>query len=158
MGQGHAYYIIYKERSKGGELGFYIGGRGRDSLVIKLQGKSIKRVFHDTLSVLSQYGGIIPVEVTDSLKTYAVREDLGPVIGAYLLTLRRARNYNKWHRFLKKLMNDEYPGVAIVLSNFLQIALELSKAWRNFDEKGDSRKAYDIVSSVLKHFINKLRP
>jgi hypothetical protein len=154
----YTYYIIYKEFSKVAEMDFNIGGEAKDSTIIRLKGRSIKKVFHDTIILLSRYGGIIPVEVADARKVYAVREDLGSLVGAYLLMLRRARNYSKWHRFLERLLNEEFPGVAIVLSNFLEIALELSKMWTIVSDKKriQSQKAFDIVSSTLKHFVNKL--
>ncbi len=154
----HTYYIIYKEYSKTSEISFNIGGKARDSMIIRLKGKNIKKVFHDTVNLLSRYGGIIPVEITDSKKIYAVREDLGPLVGAYILMLRRARNYSKWHKFLERLLNDDLPGAAIVLSSFLEIALELSKVWVAVNSKNRIRtqKAFDIISSTLKHFADKL--
>lgn len=156
----HAYYIIYKEFPKVAEIRFNIGGEAKDSTVIRLKGRSIKKVFHDTITLLSRYGGIIPVEVTDARKVYAVREDLGPVLGAYFLMLRRARNYRKWHRFLERLLNEEFPGVAMALSSFLEMALGLSKTWTVASDRKRTRsqKALDIVSSTLKHFVNKLNP
>ncbi len=150
----HAYYIIYKEYSKIAEMSFNIGGETKDSMIIRLKGKSIKKVFYNTTNLLSRYGGIIPVEITDSKKIYAVREDLGPLVGAYLLMLRRARNYNRWHKFLERLLSEEFPGVVTVLSSFLEMALELSKIWSVAGTR--SQKAFDIVSSTLKHFANRL--
>lgn len=154
----HAYYIVYREHSKTAEMSFNIGGKTKDSMVIRLKGKSIKKVFHDTVNLLSRYGGIIPVEIADSRKIYAVREDLGPLVGAYILMIRRARNYGKWHKFLERLLNEEHPGVAIILSGFLEMALELSKTWTVSGGKNriQPQKAFDIVSSTLKHFVNKL--
>jgi len=154
----HTYYIIYKEYSKTFEIGFNIGGKAEDSTIIRLKGKNIKKVFHDTVNLLSRYGAVIPVEMTDSKKIYAIREDLGPLVGAYILMLRRARNYSRWHKFLERLLNEEFPGAAIVLSNFLEMALELSKVWVavNSKNKIQTQKAFDITSSTLKHFVDKL--
>ena len=152
------YYIIYKEYSKIAEMSFNIGGKTKDSMIIKLKGKSIKKVFRNTINLLSCYGGIIPMEISDSKRIFAIREDLGPLVGAYILMLRRARNYNKWHRFLERLLNEEYPGVVTVLSNFLEMALKLSKTWTVADSKNriQSQKAFDILSSTLKHFVDRL--
>ncbi len=154
----YTYYMIYKEYSKIAEMSFNIGGEAKDSMIIKLKGKSIKKVFHNMVNLLSRYGGIIPIEITDSKRIYAVREDLGPLVGAYILMLRRARNYSKWHKFLERLLNEELPGVVTVLSNFLEMALELSKMWTVAGSKNrtQSQKAFDIISSTLKHFVDRL--
>lgn len=154
----YAYYLIFKESSRGGELYFNIGGTSKDSTIVKLRGRRVKEIFGDTVKLLSRYGGIIPQEITDAEKTYGIKEDLGPIIGAYILLLRRARNYKKWHSFLKRLLNEEFPGIAIILSNFLNMALELSKTWTTTNSNGKvkSKKALDIISSTLKHFADRV--
>jgi len=146
----HSYYLIYWESPKAHKVSFNIGGDSKESALITLQGKNIKRVFINTVRLLSRYGGIIPVETSDHKKIYTIREDLGPLIGTYILLLRRARNYDKWHRFLERILNEEFPGVATVLTSFLETAIELSKTW------AETGKAFDIVSSTLKHFVNSL--
>ena len=88
---------------------------------------------------------------------YTIREDLGPIIGAHLILVRRARNVDKWNSFLQELLEGLYVGVAKAFSSFLEIALELSRSMH------DKRKSYslpplvaDALSSALKRFVNKI--
>jgi hypothetical protein len=102
----------------------------------------------------------VPLRVTESEEVYSVREDLGPIVGAYFLMLWRARNYRKWESFLAQLLDEKLPGVANSMTLFLEAAIDYSKATR--EKKGRrrgsslSRKALDIFSSVLRQFAEKV--
>jgi len=102
-------------------------------------------------------GQRVPSRVSDYEQIYTIREDLGPIIGAYLVLVRRARNIEKWSLFLQELLEGRYAGVAKAFSSFLEIALELSKSMH------DKRKSYslspivaDALSSALKQFVDKI--
>ena len=44
-----------------------------------------EKVFKKIVSTLSRYGAITPIEIGEKVQTYAIREDVGPVVGALSL-------------------------------------------------------------------------
>ena len=124
---------------------------------MRLGGKSAETVFRSVIGALAKYGAATPSRVSDDEQVYTIREDLGPVIGAYLVLVRRARNIEKWSLFLQELLKGRYAGVAKAFFSFLEIALELSKTMHG------RRRGYtispvvaDALSSALKRFVDKI--
>ncbi len=155
----HTYYIILKRRSRGYEILCNIGSESSVTTVLRLNGKNTDRIFKGIISALAKQGAAIPSRVSDYEQVYSIREDLGPVVGAYLILVRRARNIEKWSRFFRALLDGHYIGVAKAFSAFLELAIELS---RSMPMKG-SGKAYtlspivvDALSTALKHFVDKI--
>ncbi len=157
-----AYYIVLRVRNKGvGEILFNIGGEGESTTFIRVNGVNAVSVFKKLIGLLSKQGAVVPVRITDRERVYSIREDLGPVIGAYMLLLRRARNYEKWFVFLEELLDEKYPGVASVLTVFLEMAIEFSKTRWASVKKGGYRATLspvvlDVFSSSLKHFVDRI--
>lgn len=154
-----AYYIILKKRSKGYEILYNIGSESSVATVLRLNGRNADRIFKDIVSNLAKQGAVVPVRISDYEQTYSIREDLGPVVGAYLILIRRARNIDKWSGFFRALLNEHYPGVARAFSSFLELAIELS---RSIPEK-PSGKGYTLspivvnaLSAALKKFVDKI--
>ncbi len=156
--EGYAFYLTYKKYSKKPELSFSIGGTTKESTIIRLKGKYVDEIFSKLLTTLSKYGAVIPVEVAENRRIYTIREDLGPLVGAYLILLRRARNYNRWHKFLERLLEEEYPGIASALAGMLDITLELSKALITPTKRNTTiaPPVLDIMSSTLKQFVKSI--
>jgi hypothetical protein len=142
---------------RGYEVLYNVGGEGSVACVLRLNGKSAERVFRDVIEALAKHGATVPTRISNNEQVYTIREDLGPVIGAYLVLVRRARNIEKWSSFLQELLEGRYAGVARALSSFLEIALELSKSIHG------KRRGYtispivaDALSSALKRFVDKI--
>jgi len=153
----YTYYLILRRGNRGYEVLYNIGGESSATRVLRLSGKNVERVFRDIIETLARHGATVPSRVSDYEQIYTIREDLGPIIGAYLVLVRRARNIEKWSLFLQELLEGRYAGVAKAFSSFLEIALELSKSMH------DKRKSYslspivaDALSSALKQFVDKI--
>lgn len=158
MSKNYTYYITFNKKPKYSEMSFHIGGESKEFIVAKVQGKKVHKLFTHLITTLSRHGGVVPIEVTDCRKVFAVREDLGPIIGAYMILLRRARDYNRWNRFLEALLDEKYPGFAIALINFLEMAIELSKIGHIHARKSGNIPYWilDLVSPSLKQFARNL--
>jgi len=156
--EGYAFYLTYRKNSKKPELSFSIGGTTKESTIIRLKGKYVDKIFSELIITLSKYGAVIPVEVAENRRTYTVREDLGPLVGVYLILLRRARNYNRWHKFLERLLEEEYPGIASALASMLDITLELSKSLTTPTKRDTTIEpsVLDMMSSTLKQFVKSI--
>ena len=153
------YYIILKKRSKGYEILYNIGSESNVTSVLRLNGKNSNKIFKNIIGTLAKQGAVIPSKVSDYEQVYSVREDLGPVVGAYLILVRRARNIEKWSKFFRALLDGYYAGVAKAFSAFLELAIELSR----FIHTKSTSKGYtlspivaDALSTALKHFVDKI--
>lgn len=154
-----AYYVILKRGAGRASLSFNVGSPKDAAALVKLKGKHMPEVFAGLVNILSRRGSIVPLKVTEAEEVYSVREDLGPVVGAYLLMLWRARNYGKWERFLSQLLDEKLPGAANAMALFLEAAVDYSKATRG-QGRGRrgvvlTRQALEVFSSTLRQFADK---
>jgi len=154
---GYTYYLILRRGRKGYEVLYNIGNESGVTSVLRLGGKNAERVFKDVVEALARHGASIPSRVSDYEQVYTIREDLGPIVGAYLVLVRRARNVERWSSFLRELLEGHYAGIARALSSFLEVALELSRYMH------DRKRSYslspvvaDALSSALKRFVNRI--
>ena len=155
----HAYYIILRRKSQGSEVLYNIGSESSITTVLRLGGKNTDRVFRSVIEALARQGAAIPLRVSGSEQVYSIREDLGPVVGAYLVLARRARNIEKWGKFFGELLNGRYAGVAKAFSAFLEMAIELSKTTPSRKRGRDyaiSSVVADALSSALKRFVDRI--
>lgn len=153
------YYIILKRRSKSYEILYNIGSKSSMATVLRLNGKNANKMFKSIIENLARQGAALPLRVSDYEQVYNVREDLGPVVGAYLILIRRARNIEKWSKFFKALLDGQYVGIAKAFSSFLELAIELSRSM----QKPSAGKHYalspiviDALSTALKRFVDKI--
>lgn len=153
------YYIILKRRSRGYEMLYNIGGESSITTILRLNGRNANAIFKNIITALAKQGAVIPTRASDYEQVYTIREDLGPVVGAYLILIRRARNIEKWNDFFKALLDGQYAGVAKALSIFLELAIELSRSMpgkRSSKSYTLSPIVVDALSTALKSFINKV--
>jgi len=155
----YTYSIILRRRSRGSEVLYNIGSESSITTVLRLSGKNTDKVFRSVVEALARQGAAIPLRVSGSEQVYSIREDLGPVVGAYLILVRRARNVEKWGKFFSELLDGHYAGVAKAFSTFLEIAIELSKATSSGKRGRDhtiSPVVADALSSALKQFVDRI--
>jgi len=157
----YTYYITLRRRGNFPELRYYIGGESELTAVLKLSGKYSEQVFSSVVGTLARCGGCVPVKVSGEELTYGIREDLGPIVGAYLILVRRSRDVERWGKFLAELVEGEHVGVAKAFTVFLEVAIEMSRAVRLYSPRRRERYALaphvlDALSSALKQFVNKL--
>jgi hypothetical protein len=89
-----------------------------------------------------------------------VRDDVGPVLGAYLILIRRAQKIDYWIAFLDELLTGRYSRLGETFSTFLESTIDLSKGLTLKNQKRDYILSPAIVSSfssALKVFIKTLK-
>jgi len=153
------YYVILRRRREGYEILYNVGNESSVATVLRLGGKVTDKIFRSIVENLAKQGAAIPLKISDSEQVYSIREDLGPVVGAYLILVRRARNIEKWSEFFEALLDGYYAGVAKAFASFLELAIELSKSV----QKPSAKRRYTIspivaeaLSSALKQFVDKI--
>jgi len=155
----YAYYIMLEKKSRGYEVVYSIGGEGSVTAVIRLEGKRAGEIFRGVIEALAKYGAAVPSKLSDYEQVYGIREDLGPIVGAYLILVRRARNIEKWNMFFRELLDERYVGMAKVFSHFLELAIELSRSMPNKVHNARYTllpSVIDALSAALKQFVNKM--
>jgi len=153
----YTYYLTLRKGRRGYEVLYSIGGEGGAARALRFGGVNAEKGFKDVVDALARHGAAVPSRVSDREQVYAIREDVGPVVGAYLLLVRRAKDMATWRWFLRWLLDGRYPGVAKALSTFLEVALELSRHMPGGNgEYTISPVVADAVSSALKQFVDKI--
>jgi len=157
--ENHTYYITLRRSGEKWEVLYNIGNRGELTTILRLRGRDANRIFEGVIRTLARQGAVIPLRVFNNEQVYAVREDLGPVIGSYLILVRRARNIEKWNKFLSELVSGRYVGVAKAFSMFLELAIELSKSVQVRSSKERytlSPIVLEALSTSLKQFVSEI--
>jgi len=121
------YYLVYKQKNKKeAELYFNVGGTDKASRLLRLKGKNTSTIFNKMLRILSRTGCITPIE-TGKKSIYWIRDDVGPIIGTYLILIRRCRNIDYWLDFLDELLIGDFSHFGTFFANMLESAVNLSK-------------------------------
>lgn len=155
----YAYYITLRKRGKEYEVLFNIGSESKTTAILKLRGVNADKIFNYAVEALARQGALVPLRISEHEAAYAVREDLGPLVGAYLILARRTRKAEKWGDFFTKLLEERYTGIAGAFSAFLELALELSRSLPG-RKRGKSSTlspiALDALSAALKQFVDRI--
>ena len=152
----HTYYLIYREVGKNeGELLFNVGGTDRRLALIKLRGRIVRDIFDGIIQTLGVVGGAIPIQ-TGEPKIYAIRDDIGPVIGTYLVLIMRARKIDYWMKFLDELLIGKYSRLGGAFALLLQIMTDLSRGAPKTRKYGLSPAITSSFSQALKVLVKAL--
>jgi hypothetical protein len=155
----HSYYLTFKSKKGKDELLFNIGTKDKTATLLRLRGRNTRDTFNKILPILSRTGCITPIQ-TGNPRIYSVRDDVGPVLGAYLILIRRAQKIDYWVAFLDELLTGRYSRLGETFSTFLESTIDLSKGLPLKNQKRDYILSPAIVSSfssALKIFIKTLK-
>lgn len=159
MYEEFTYFITLKKKGNNHEIIFNVGESRDNIALLKIGGRNSSAVFRNIVQSLSKYGATVPIKLTDKEERYAIREDLGPVVGSYLILIKRARNIRKWNNFFNGMLSGKYIGIAKAFTSFLEIAIELSRSSNLRGKNGQYSLSPIVVtalSSSLKRFVSKI--
>jgi hypothetical protein len=155
----HSYYLTFRTKKGGGELSFNVGTREKTTILLRLRGRSTEEIFTRILKTLGEAGCITPIQ-TGNPTIYSIRDDAGPVLGAYLILIRRARKIDYWTSFLEELLTGRYARLGETFSTFLESTIDLSKGAISKSRRREYTLSPVIVSSfssALKVLVKKLK-
>lgn len=155
----HTYYLTFRTSKRGGELSFNVGTKHKTTTLLKLGGRRIEDIFNQILKTLSKTGCVTPLQ-TGNPRMYCIRDDVGPVLGAFLILIKRGQKTEYWLDFLDELLMGKYARLGETFSTFLEFIVDLSKGETLKDRRGDYSLSPAIVSSfssALKVLVKKLR-
>jgi len=159
MKMENSYYLIFRTKKKGSELSFNVGTKEKTTTLFKLKGQHTEEIFNKILKTLSKAGCITPLQ-TGNLSIYSLRDDVGPVIGTYLILVRRVQKTEYWIAFLDELLTGKYAKLGEAFSTFLEYMVDLSKGTASKSRKREYTLSPAVISSfssALKVLVRKLR-
>jgi len=143
MPSSPSYVIELIKRRNRFEILFKAGSEGELATLVRLGGKQAQTIFNSLVDILSKRGGLIPLSTSDDHRKYSIRDDLGPIVGAFLILVRRSWKPMKWIKISNEIMEGKYPGLAQAFEYYLEMAIDLSKA------NGRRGKGYSLSPKVL---------
>jgi hypothetical protein len=146
------YYLTFKIKKKGSELSFNVGTKEKTTRLLTLRGRNTEEIFDKIVKTLSKAGCLIPIQLGNP-RIYSVRDDVGPVVGAYLILIRRAQKIDYWMAFLDELLTGKYSRLGETFSTFLESTIDLSKA----TIAKERRKEHTLSPAVLSSFSSALK-
>jgi len=155
----HSYYLTLRTKKKGSELSFNVGTKEKTTMLLRLRGRNIEEIFNKILKTLSRTGCLTPIQ-TGNPSIYSIRDDVGPVLGAYFILIRRAQKVDYWISFLEELLTGKYARLGETFSAFLESALDLSKGVITKSKRREYTLSPAVVSSfssALKVLVKKLK-
>jgi len=155
----HSYYLTFKSKKGKGELLFNVGTKDKTATLLRLRGRNTQDIFNKVLSILGKAGCITPIQ-TGNPRIYSVRDDVGPVLGAYLILIRRAQKTDYWIAFLDELLTGRYSRLGETFSTFLESTIDLSRGLPLKNQKREyilSPAVVSSFSSALKVFVKALK-
>jgi len=120
--------------------------------LLKFRGRRTGDIFNKILKTLSKVGCITPLQ-TGNPSIYSIRDDVGPVLGTYLILIRRAQKIDYWSSFFDELLTGKYARLGETFSTFLQSTIDLSKGTITQSK----RKEYTLSPAVISSFSSALK-
>ena len=149
MSEEETYIITLRRKGKETIMNFNVGSKDRSTTLIRLKGRKTQMIFNEIISALAKYGAITTLKTSEKEDAYAIRDDLGPIIGGFLILVRRSVKPRKWIDVLNDTLDGKHPALVAAFENFLTMTLDLSKIERSND-KTISPIVLDAMSSSLK--------
>jgi len=154
MSTKQAYIIILRRRKRAFDILFNVGNESKTTTLLRLRGRRADVIFNTIISALSRYGAVSPLKTSEDEDVFAIREDLGPIIGGFLILLRRSTNPKKWLNLLNGTLEGRYPMLVTAFENCLTMAIDMSR----IDKSHAKRRKYtmltprvlDAISAALK--------
>ncbi len=126
--EARQYRLVLRSTSRGPSLQLRVATpEAREVILVKMGGKGVKELFDSMVEVLKKYGYIEAETTTPVMRAYRVKQEIGPVIGGYIVLVRRARDPSVWKPLFEDFIAEKYVGAKVVLSYVLKLSEDLSK-------------------------------
>ncbi|MCE4609338.1 MAG: hypothetical protein F7C36_03035 [Desulfurococcales archaeon] len=158
--ENRTYKLVLRKTARGPVIQFRSATpERRESTLIRIGGQKAKEIFETMVEVLKKYEYIIEEGGSENYKYFKLRKDIGPVVGGFLVLLRRSRNPEKWIPLFEGFITeDPYKGAHVLLSHVLSVSIALSKVYPPPERVRMqlSPKVVDSVSAGFKSTVKKL--
>ncbi|MEM1909420.1 MAG: hypothetical protein QXT79_08610 [Thermofilaceae archaeon] len=155
-------YILRFRDDEKAELALYsvrkTGGARR--MLVRVIGKPARKG-HEEIVKITGGSGIALIKSEGKEREYSVRPDLAPIIGSFLLLLRRSRDPSKWCKAFNEVMRGRMMAFGETFARFFDIAVSLSAELKKTSGRKTRGEAVlpevaDAISASLKSFISSI--
>ncbi|MGC9133805.1 hypothetical protein [Caldisphaera sp.] len=158
--RGNNYKIVYRKSNKGEFILFKSNlQQKREKILIKIGGRNIDQIFNQIAKVLKEKNLIEDENVSNNYITYKLNQDIGPIVGGFLILIRRSREPLEWIPYFGDLIQGEkYMGSKTVLYHLWFLGLDLSQdVNKKLNMKYElNPKVLDSISAGTKIIAKKL--
>ncbi|MEB3861221.1 MAG: hypothetical protein GSR84_03250 [Desulfurococcales archaeon] len=158
--EGKQYRLVLRKTARGPVIQFRSSSpETRESTLIRMGGKKASEIFEEMIRVLDKHGYITEKnEEKETYKAYRLKQEIGPVVGGYLVLIRRSRDPTAWIPYFEDFITEKYKGAHQLLTHALSLGIELSKAYPPPERVRMqlSPKVLDSISAGFKVAVRKL--
>lgn len=120
--------LVLKSTARGPSLQLRVSApEVREVTLVKVGGRGVSELFNHMVEVLKKHGFVEAETTTATTRAYRIKAEIGPVIGGYIILVRRARDPSAWKPLFEDLITGKYMGSKEVLSHVLSLSEALSK-------------------------------
>ena len=158
--ENRTYKLVLRNTARGKVIQFRSATpERRESTLIRMGGSKAEKVFQTMIEVLKKYDYILEESGHENYRAFKLKPEIGPVVGGYLVLIRRSRDPEKWLPYFEGFITENpYKGAKSLLTHALSLALELSVAYPPPERVRMqlSPKVVDSVSAGVKTTVKKL--
>jgi hypothetical protein len=126
--EARQYRLVLRSTARGPLLQLRVlPPEAREVILVKIGGKGVEELFNHMVEVLRKHGYIESETVTASMRAYRVKQEIGPIVGGYMVLVRRTRDPSAWKPLFEDFLVEKYFGAKTVLSHVLSLSEALSK-------------------------------
>ncbi len=126
--EGRQYKLVLRRTARGPVIQFRSSSpEARESTLIRMGGKKAEEIFEKMIDVLKKNDYILEAGGTENYRAFRLKPEIGPVVGGYLVLVRRSRDPSAWIPYFEDFITEKYKGSHALLTHALSLSLELSK-------------------------------
>ena len=125
-----SYRLVLRKTARGPVIQFRSKApEEREATLIRMGGKKAEEIFNNMVEVLKKYEYIEDETTTENYRAFRLKQEIGPIVGGYLVLIRRSRDPSAWIPYFEGMLTEKDPfkGSRALLSHALSLSLELSK-------------------------------
>ncbi len=158
--EGRQYKLVLRKTARGPVIQFRSSApEVRESTLIRMGGRKAEEIFKVMVDVLEKHGYITEKGGNENYRSFRLKPEIGPVVGGYLVLIRRSRDPTAWIPYFEDFITQEkYKGAHALLTHALTLSMELSKEYPPPERVRMqlSPKVLDSVSAGFKVTVRKL--
>ena len=126
--EGRTYKLVLRKTARGPVIQFRSATpETREATLIRMGGRKAEEVFRTMVDALKKHGFVEDEGGTENYRYYRLKQEIGPVVGGFLVLIRRSRDPTAWAPYFEDLLTEKYKGAHKLLEHALALSIELSK-------------------------------
>ncbi|GAB6148189.1 hypothetical protein [Stetteria hydrogenophila] len=126
--EGRTYKLALRKTARGPVIQFRSATpETREATLIRMGGKKAEEVFAKMVEVLKNHDLVESESKSENYTYYKLKPEAGPVVGGYLILIRRSRDPTAWLPLFEDFVVDKFKGSHKLLEHMLALGIELSQ-------------------------------